>query len=81
MGARDVEIEVKLTLVEVFGCDPERLLPKSRLRQDLGLNEFDITDLGVQLQERFDIPIPRDDFARLETLQALIDYIQLAIKE
>lgn len=73
--AQDLEMEVKAVLVEVFRCTDEQVLPKSRLRQDLGLDEFEIMDFAEELEARLDIPVPVQEVTSLQTVQDVIDHL------
>jgi acyl carrier protein len=74
----DIEFQVKLVLSEEFDCNTEMIAPKSRLRQDLGLDQFEIADFAEALEERLQIPIDLAEFCPLESVGEIVAYLEKA---
>lgn len=51
------------------------LLPDRPLRQQVDLDSMDWLNVMVALHERFAVDIPEADYARLATLDAIVDYL------
>lgn len=49
--------------------------PEAKLREDLGADSLDLTELVMVLEDHFDISIPDSELANIETVQDLVDYI------
>jgi acyl carrier protein len=43
---------------------------------ELGLDSLDVVELAMELEEEFDLDIPREDLERLKTLADLIRYLR-----
>lgn len=56
-------------------ADLQALPPGARLREELDIDSFDFNRLLVGLEQRLGVRIPETDAGRLETLDALLDYL------
>jgi acyl carrier protein len=72
----DFESEVKNALVEEFQCSEEMIASKSRLRQDLGLDEYEIIDLAETIEERLRVAIDVRTFCPLQTVADIVAYLE-----
>lgn len=73
--SKDIEVAVKEILVEEFDCTDEMISSKSRMRLDLGLDEFEMIELAGSLESRFNIVIDSDQYSALETIEELVRYL------
>jgi len=48
---------------------------ETRFKEDLGFDSLDVVEMTMELEEEFDIDIPRDADEQLLTVGVLIDYI------
>jgi acyl carrier protein len=72
--------QVRATIAEVLaGIAPEvdfaALDPTSPLRDQVDLDSMDFLNVIVGLHERLHVDIPESDYARLSSLNDLIDYL------
>lgn len=67
---------VKEILLENLGCSEEDINIGSNLVEDLGADSLDIVELSLALEENFDITVADEDFEKLQTVGAIIDYIE-----
>lgn len=58
--------------------DPEALGDNDHLQDDLGLDSMDFLNLVSALHNRFGLPIPEADYARLATPAKAVAYLQEA---
>jgi acyl carrier protein len=50
--------------------------PKARLREELDLDSFDFARFVTAIDERLGVQIKEADYARLETLDGCLDYLE-----
>ena len=55
--------------------DADALDPARRLRDQVDLDSMDWLNVIVSLHERFGIEIPEADYAQLNTLNAIVSYL------
>jgi acyl carrier protein len=55
---------------------PGDIEPSLRLRSQVDLDSMDWLNFLIALSERFGVPIPEADYARLVTLDDVADYLQ-----
>jgi len=67
--------KVKEILLETLGCDEEDVKLETSLIDDLEADSLDIVELSMALEEEFGIEVKDEDFERLKTVEAIIDYI------
>ncbi len=53
--------------------------PRQSLREQLDLDSFDFLNLLIALQERLGVEVPEADYARVESLDALVGYLRNAM--
>lgn len=73
--SKDIEVAIKEILVKEFNCTDEMISPKSRMRLDLGLDEYEMIELAGSLEARFNIVIDSDQYSALETIEGLVRYL------
>ena len=56
--------------------DPEQLHPDDNIRQKLDIDSFDALRLIVELDEKFGVATPEQDYGKISTLQKLVEYIK-----
>ncbi len=55
--------------------NPDALDPHARLREQVDLDSMDWLNVVIKLRERTGVAIPERDYRRLETLDALLAYV------
>lgn len=68
-GVRDV-------ITEKLGVRDAEVVPEANLVEDLGADSLLVTELVMELEDRFEIQIPDDDAEKIRTVQGIIDYIE-----
>jgi acyl carrier protein len=71
----DVANSVMNIIGEQMGIPVEQLKPENDLVHDLGADVLHLVELVMSLEEKFEIEIPDEEFEKLATIQAVIDYI------
>jgi acyl carrier protein len=45
------------------------------LTRDLGLDSLDTVDLVLQMEDKFQVAIPDEDYSKLQTVRQITDYL------
>lgn len=77
---RIIEI-VNQVLEEEFEIDPELLIPKSLLYEDIGLDSLDAVDLIVMVDKKLGVRIDEEEARSLKTLEDVYKIIDELLKE
>lgn len=59
-------------------ADIDQIDPSASLREQLDLDSFDFLKLLIALQETVGVDIPEADYGRVDSLNALVAYLQAA---
>lgn len=70
--------EIRAALARI-GVDPARVDPPSDLVDDLDLDSLDWVDLALQLEDALGVMLQDERFARLRTVQDIVDRIYEAL--
>lgn len=64
-------------IVDHLGVEMSKIEISSRFDEDLGADSLDRVELGMAIEEMFDITLPDDDITDINTVA---DFIALAVK-
>ena len=75
---RQTLLETVVTLLQAIApeLEPQALAPERPLRQQVDLDSMDWLNFLLSLHQRFGVDIPEADYARLVTLDDIVDYLQ-----
>ncbi len=75
---RQTLLETVLSLLCAIApeLDPDTLVPEKPLRQQVDLDSMDWLNFLVSLHQRLGVDIPEGDYARLVSLNDVVDYLQ-----
>ena len=59
---------VEELVAEVFGLAPGEVKTHARLREDLGVDSFDVLELAMEVQSRFGVEISDEELEEVETI-------------
>ena len=59
--------------------DPDELRPDRPLRDDLDIDSMDFLNFTIGLHKAFGVEIPEQDYRKLATLDACVDYVAAAL--
>ena len=59
--------------------EPAELRPDRPLRDELDIDSMDFLNFTIALHKSFGIEIPEQDYRKLDTLNACIDYVAAAL--
>lgn len=62
-------------VINSLGADPDQVTSEASFREDLGADEADMQDLITSFEREFEIEIPADAAAQIETVGDAVTYI------
>lgn len=71
----DIYNEFISMLADQFEKDESEIKEGTTL-QDLGADSLDVMDLGMDVKEKWDVEIKREDLNKLVTVKDFVNYIQ-----
>lgn len=70
---------VKAIIVDKLIVDASIVTPDANLKNNLGLNIFDLYDFIIELKEKFNISITNEDVKKMLTVRDMVDYVEKAL--
>ena len=70
--------KVKEVIVNAANIDEDKIKLSASLENDLGLDSLDAVELGMALEEEFDITIDEDKLASFKTVEDIVNFIDNA---
>ena len=67
---------IKEIISEQLGIEKEKITPESKFIDDLGADSLDIVELVMSFEEKFNIEIPETEAEKIQTVQAVLDYLE-----
>ena len=67
--------EVKKIIIKQFGLEEDIVEEESFLETDLNMTEFDLEDLIAQIEDKYEIEIPPDDYTKFKTVGDIANYL------
>ena len=58
-----------------LGMDANKIKPESDIINDLGLDSLDIVELGMTLEEKWNLVIEDEDMGKIKTVADVVKYI------
>lgn len=71
---------IRAALAKRMKQDVSMIQPQQSLREDLGLDSADSIELVFTLEEMFDFEVSDQDFRKLTTVSAVIQYVEGRLK-
>ncbi len=68
--------DVKKIIVDQLGVDENIVVPEAKFIDDLGADSLDIVELIMAFEEKFQIEIPETEAEKIQTVQAVLDYLE-----
>ena len=78
-----IEQAVISALARAVRLQPEKILPESRLEEDLGLDSMALIHVNIGIEEQLGIALSTCDTRgqELDTVQALVDFVERAVHQ
>ena len=68
--------KIKDIIVDKLGIDEEKVTREASFKDDLDADSLDLFELVMALEEEYDVEIPSDDLAELNTVGDVINYLK-----
>lgn len=75
MTRKEIEDKVRYFLIEDLEVDEDKIVPESRLREDVGIDSLDFVDIVVIVEKTFGFKIKPEEMGGVVTLADFYDYI------
>ncbi len=72
----NIESQMADIIVDQLGATREQLVPETSFIDDLGAGSLDLVELVMAMEDTFDVEIPDDDAAKLQTIGDAISYLK-----
>ena len=67
---------LKTIVAEYLGTNPEEILTEARLYEDLSLESLDVTELILEVEERFAVEIPEAAVEKMRTVGDILTFLE-----
>ncbi|OGD87228.1 hypothetical protein A2870_03715 [Candidatus Curtissbacteria bacterium RIFCSPHIGHO2_01_FULL_41_11] len=67
--------ELKKLIVKQFGLEEDTVEEDSFLETDLNMTEFDLEDLIAQIEDKYEIEIPPNDYLKFKQVADIANYL------
>lgn len=67
--------KVREVIVKTLSCKEEDVTLEASITEDLGADSLDAVELNMALEEAFEISIPDEALAEMETVSDIVEYI------
>ena len=68
--------KLQAIIADVLNVPKDDITPETTFVDDLGADSLDIVELVMALEEEYDVEIPSDDLAELNTVGDVINYLK-----
>ena len=68
--------KMKEIIAEQLNVDESEVELTSSFKDDLGADSLDLFELVMSLEEEYDVEIPSDDLANINTVEDVINYLK-----
>ena len=75
MSPHEIEEKVRAVIAKKLGVDPSRIVPGTRLAEDLGVDSFGAVELMFELEEAFGLKIADSEIENIRTVKDVVDYL------
>ena len=71
----ETEIKIHHVIKEKLGVDESLISNEALFYEDLGVDSLDFCEMIVSIEKELKVQIPDDDFGRIKTVGALVNYV------
>ena len=75
MNKEEIFEELKKIIVEQLGVNEENVTMQASFIDDLSADSFDIVELVMNIEEKFDLEIPDSEAEKIATVEDVVEYI------
>ncbi len=77
----DIFERVQKVVVESLGVEKEAVVRDAKIMEDLGADSLDLVELVMAFEEEFNIEIPDEESAKLDSVGAATDWISAKLEK
>ena len=81
MERTEIEQKVRAFLIDDLEIDEDKVLPESRLKEDMGIDSLDYVDIVAVVLSTFGIKVNIEKMKAVKTLSQFIDYLEEELKQ
>lgn len=78
-AAPSITDRITTIIVTELGVERSAVVPAARFVEELGADSLDLVELVMEIEQEFEIDVPDDEAATLQTVQQLIAYVAEAL--
>lgn len=71
-----VFIRLKEIIAEIFDVDEDEITLETSIKDDLNADSFELIQIGMDVEDEFEVEIPDDAWDTIDTVSDLVDYIK-----
>jgi acyl carrier protein len=71
----DILEKVQAVVADKLDVEASKVVPEANFANDLGADSLDVVELVMALEEEFGVEIPDEEAEKLETVQAVVEYV------
>jgi acyl carrier protein len=75
MSPHEIEEKVRAVIAKKLNIDPSKIVPGTRLAEDLGVDSFGAVELMFELEEAFGLKIADSEIENIRTVKDVVDYL------
>lgn len=68
--------KIKEIVAEQLSCNEEEITMGTSFKDDLGADSLDLFELVMALEEEYDVEIPSEDLANINTVEDVVNYLK-----
>jgi acyl carrier protein len=76
VNASTIYRKLRTLIAETLGVDDEEVVPEASFEDDLNVDHQELVDLMVAIEEEFEVRIPEDEMAKIQTVADVVDYLE-----
>lgn len=76
MNRGEIEAKVRAFLIEELEIDEDKIVPESRLKEDMGIDSLEVVDVVVLVEENFGFKLEAADFRTIKTFDEFLGVIE-----
>ena len=75
---KNIEARIKQISQDQLSIPQEKITPEAKFLEDLGADSLDTVELVMAVEEEFNVEIPDDKAEQLQSVGAVIQYVEEA---
>jgi acyl carrier protein len=68
--------EVKAIIIDLLACDPTKIVPEARFREDLEADSLDLVELIMKFETVFGTEISDEDAQKITTVGEAVRFVE-----